>query len=235
MRGTVSSGADRTTEIDGLGSPIEGAETADTTSAGAPGCNQQQETKQMSDTDVQYETETTSPAGDGAEAPEVTEADIISRGKGMSPNAVAELPADSPAKQAFEEFKVLEQRRKDAEETANQLREDRNAAIFVLKDTHDIGFSAIAEVVGVTSSAILYTYERAQGKTAKQIREESVRSREAKERFRESDPNRKPVRKQTPEEKALRKRQREELQAFLAQQRESGVDVDDLPEDDDDE
>jgi len=193
----------------------------------------------MSDTDVQYEdTETSAPAGDGSEAPEVTEADIISRGKGMSPTAVAELPADSPAKQAFEEFKDLEQRRKDAEELASQLREDRNAAIYVLKDTHDIGFSAIAEVVGVTSSAILYTYERAQGKTAKQIREESIRSREAKEKFRESDPNRKPVRKQSAEEKELRKRQRAELKAFLDAQRaaagEEPVEDDDVDNVDDD-
>ena len=94
----------------------------------------------MTDVDTTTQ-EDTSPAGEPA--PEVTEADIISRGKGMSPTAVAELPADSPAKQAFEEFKELEQRRKDAEELANQLREDRNAAIYVLKDTHDIGFSAI--------------------------------------------------------------------------------------------
>ncbi len=195
----------------------------------------------MSDTDVQYgdETETSAPAGDGSEASEVTEADIISRGKGLSPSAVAELPADSPQLKAFNEFKELEQRRKDAEELASQLREDRNAAIYVLKSEHDIGFSAIAEVVGVSSSAILYTYERAQGKSAKQIREESIRSREAKEMFRESDPNRKPVRKQTAEEKELRKRQREELKSFLEAQRAAGggedVSDDDLDEDDDDE
>ncbi len=193
----------------------------------------------MTDVDTQYEDGTSAPAGDTAEASEVTEADIISRGKGMSPTAVAELPADHPAAVAFAEFKDLEQRRKDAEESASQLREDRNAAIYVLKDTHDIGFSAIAEVVGVTSSAILYTYERAQGKSAKQIREESIRSREAKEKYRELDPDRKPVRKQTPAEKELRKRQREELKSFLDAQRAAGGGEDvldnDLDEDDDDE
>jgi hypothetical protein len=178
----------------------------------------------MSDVDTQYDTadEASAPAGDDAPV-EVTEADMISRGKGLSPNAVAELADDDPRKIAFEEFKQLQTAFAEAKEALAEATEARNQGVYVLKSQHDIGFSAIAEIMDVSSSMVLYTYERAQGKTAKQIREESVKSRLAKEQFQESDPNRKPVRKQTPEEKALRKKLREELQAFLKAQRESGA------------
>jgi anaerobic ribonucleoside-triphosphate reductase len=161
----------------------------------------------------------------------VTPDDMISRGKGLSPTAVAELPADSPAKQAFEEFKVLVQRRNDAVQLGEELTEERNQEVYKLKNEHNIGFTAMAEVLDVSSSMVLYIHERAQGKTAKQIREESVRSRIAKEQFLESDPNRKSARKQTPAEKELRKRQRDELKAFLDAQREAGVDVGDADPD----
>lgn len=189
----------------------------------------------MSDVDTQYPSETTeasdAPAGDDTPV-EVTEADMISRGKGLSPNAVAELPADDPRKVAFEEFKQLQTAFTNAKDALAAATEARNQGVYVLKSQHDIGFSAIAEIMDVSSSMVLYTYERAQGKTSAQIREESVKSRLAKEKFQESDPNRKPARKQSPEEKALRKRQREELAAFLAQQREAGGDPDAGPDDD---
>jgi Skp family chaperone for outer membrane proteins len=172
------------------------------------------------------ETDTTDYAQTEAdEAPPITEADILDRGKGLSPAAVAALDPESPAGQAWTAFKELVARHQEAKAGLEQLTEERNQALYALKKEHDIGFSAIAEVVGVSSSAILYTYERAQGKSAKQIREESERSAAAKAQFRESDPNAKPARKQSPAEKELRKRQREELKAFLESQSAAGEDV----------
>jgi hypothetical protein len=140
----------------------------------------------------------------------------ISRGKGMSLEAIAD---DSPAAKAVEAFRDLVARHKAAEEEAEALKQERNLAIRQLKDEHNVGFSAMAEIIGGTSSLVLYLYERAAGKSAKQIREESQASRLAKEATRVSDPNRKPARKQTPEEKAFRKQQREALKAFLEEQR----------------
>lgn len=150
------------------------------------------------------------------QAPEVTEADMISRGKGVKLDA---LEDGSAAAQAVEEFKALVEQHKTAEAEAEALKDERNQAIYVLKSEHNVSFSAIAEIIGGTSSLVLYLYERAQGKSAKQIREESQRSRAAKEQFRESDPNAKPARKQTAEEKSFRKQQREALQAFLAEEK----------------
>lgn len=167
----------------------------------------------MSDVDTTT-TEATSPAGDNGA--EVDPSAAISRGKGLSLEAVKE---GSPAAQAVAEFKDLVARHKAAEEAAEALKGERNAALRALKDDHNVGFSAIAEIIEGTSSLALYLYERAAGKTAKQIREESQASRKAKEALRESDPDRKPARKQTPEERAFRKQQREALKAFLAEQR----------------
>jgi hypothetical protein len=166
--------------------------------------------------------DTTLEEGAQEQAPpaEITPEDMISRGKGMSSTTVNELPADSPVRGAWDEFKELVSRQQVAKAESDALTEERNEAIYLLKTEHNIGFSAIAEVIGGTSSLVLYLFERSQGKSAKQIREESIRSREAKEQFRESDPNAKPARKQSPEEKQLRKQQREQLAQFLAAERE---------------
>lgn len=188
--------------------------------------------------DVQTDT----PNPSAGEALPVTQEDMISRGKGMSLATVTGLDAGSPAKRAWEDFKVLVAKHQEAEQLAEQLKDERNLAIYVLKSEHDVGFSAIADAIGATSSLALYLYERAQGKTAKQIREESQRSRAAKEQFRESDPDRKAARKQSPAERNLRKQQREALTAFLAQEKaaaaargeESEIEDDELVLDDDD-
>lgn len=144
----------------------------------------------------------------------------ISRGVGLSLDAIE---PDSPAGKALEDFKALVERQKAATAQAEELTLERNQAIYNLKTEHNVGFSAMAEVIGATSSLVLYLFERAQGKTAKQIREESVASRLAKEATRVSDPNKKAARKQTPEEKAFRKQQREALRAFLEEQRASAA------------
>jgi hypothetical protein len=173
--------------------------------------------------------ETTPQDGETAAA-EVTPEDMISRGKGIKLDAVED---GSPAAAAVAEFKQLQERYAEIESQFEAVKGERQAAIYNLKANHNISFSAIGEMIGGTSSLVLYLYERAQGKSAKQIREESERSRQAKEQFRESDPNAKPARKQTPEEKAFRKQQREQLQAFLAEQKAAGADVEELaPEDD---
>jgi hypothetical protein len=190
----------------------------------------------MSDVDAGAQPDT-GDAGEGTSPPaEVTKEDMISRGKGMSLQTVNDLPVDSPAAQAVVAFKELQGRYLEAEQAFEGLKEDRNKAIYDLKANHDVGFSAIAEFIGGTSSLVLYLYERSQGKSAKQIREESQRSSAAKAEFRETDPNRKPVRKQTPAEKELRARQREELKQFLASQADAGegepVDEADIQEDD---
>ena len=161
---------------------------------------------------------------DEGTAAEVTPEDMISRGKGVKLDA---LEPGSAAAQAVEDFRDLVSRHQAAEAEAEKLKEERNLAIYELKATHNVGFSAIAEIIGGTSSLVLYLYERAQGKSAKQIRQESQASAAAKAQFRESDPDRKPARKQTPEERAFRKQQREALQAFLAQQKADGVDTTD--------
>lgn len=181
----------------------------------------------MSDQDeTQYETQPEA-AEETAPPAEVTPDDMISRGKGIKLDAVQD---GTPAAEAVAAFKDLVARHQEAVAAEEALKNERNAAIYDLKANHDISFSAIAELIGGTSSLVLYLYERAQGKSAKQIREESERSRLAKEAFRESDPDKKPARKQSPEEKALRKRQREELAAFLEQQKAQGGDVDEQSE-----
>lgn len=169
-------------------------------------------------------TDVTSNAGETDETREVTPEDMISRGKGVKLEA---LEAGSDAAQAVENFRDLVSRHQAAEAEAEKLKDERNLAIYDLKANHNVSFSAIAEIIGGTSSLVLYLYERAQGKSAKQIREESQASAAAKAQFRESDPNKKPARKQTPEERAFRKQQREALKAFLAEQAAAGVDTGD--------
>lgn len=157
-----------------------------------------------------------------AVAPELSPEDAISRGKGMKLDQIAE---DSPASKALDEFRTLVEQHKAAEAQAESLKLERNAMVRTLKDEHNIGFTAMAEIIGATSSLVLYLYERAAGKSAKQIREESQRSAAAKAQFRETDPNKAPARKQTPEEKQFRKQQREQLQAFLATQKEANPEI----------
>lgn len=159
--------------------------------------------------------------------------DIKSRGKGVK---VENLDDNSPAMQAIEEFKVLAEEFKQAEASAEELKQKRNTAIRYLKDDHNVSFSSIAEIIGATSSLVLYLYERSLGKSAKQIREESQRSAAAKAKFQEENPNKSKARKQTPEEKAFRKQQREALKAFLAENKpaDNGEESDDDDDDDDD-
>lgn len=175
----------------------------------------------MSDTQTDQisgdQTDGTTPAG-GDE--DVDPSAAISRGKGLSLDAVK---PDSPAAAALEEFKALVARHQEAAAAEEALKNERNLAIRNLKDEHNVGFSAMAELIGGTSSLVLYLYERAAGKTAKQIREESIASRKAKEAARVDDPDRPAARKQTPEEKAFRKVQREALKAFLAEQRDKAA------------
>jgi hypothetical protein len=162
--------------------------------------------------------ETTQAEGETAEAaqPDVTPEDMITRGVGLRLEAIED---GSPAATAVEQFRQLQERFRAAEQSLEDVKQERLQAIYDLKSKHNVGFTAIAELIGGTSSLALYLYERAQGKTAKQIREESQRSAAAKARFQETDPNKKSARKQTPEEKAFRKQQREALAAFLAEQR----------------
>jgi lysyl-tRNA synthetase class I len=151
------------------------------------------------------------------ELPEgVSAEDAINRGKGLTLEAI---PAGSEAEKAIEDFKEFAAAYKEAEDAFEAKQQERMHRVYDLKETHNIGFSALAEVLGVTSSMTLYLYERAQGKSAKQIREESVASRKAKEATRVVDPNKPPARKQTPEERAFRKQQREALRAFLEEQK----------------
>lgn len=157
-----------------------------------------------------------------------TPEDMISRGKGVKIEALAD---GSEAAQAVTDFRDLVSRHQAAEAESEKLKEERNLAIYDLKANYNVSFSAIAEIIGGTSSLVLYLYERAQGKSAKQIREESQASAAAKALYRETDPNAKSARKQTPEEKAFRKQQREALQAFLAEQKEAGVDTGDAQAD----
>jgi lysyl-tRNA synthetase class I len=166
--------------------------------------------------DVTSETPAGSPDSETAVDPNAA----ISRGVGMSLDAIE---PDSPAGKALDEFRTLVEQQKAATAEAERLTQERNLAIYDLKTEHNVGFSAMAEVIGATSSLVLYLYERAQGKTAKQIREESVASRIAKEATRVDDPNKKSARKQTPEEKTFRKQQRDALRAFLEDQRASAA------------
>jgi hypothetical protein len=163
---------------------------------------------------------TTEDGADQSEAEAVDPGAAISRGVGLSLEAIEPT---SPAGQKLEEFKNLVSRHQTAEAEAEALKLERNTMVYELKSEYNVGFSAMAELMGVTSSLVLYLYERAQGKSAKQIREESIASRVAKEATRVVDPNKKPARKQTPEEKAFRKDQRDQLRKFLEEQRDAAA------------
>jgi hypothetical protein len=184
-------------------------------------------------TDQMTDETTSTPAGEEQEL-EVTPEDMISRGKGVKLDAIEE---GSEAFAAVEAFKELVARYKEAEAAEAELKDERNRAIYALKSEHNVSFGALAEIMGVTSSLVLYLYERAQGKTAKQIREESQRSAAAKAKFNEPGEGKK-GRKQTPEEKAFRKQQREALAQFLAEQKAANggddAEGETVPDDDDD-
>jgi hypothetical protein len=156
--------------------------------------------------------------GDTQEAAPVTEADMASRGVGVKVENL-DPEKDAAALAAVQAFKDLQAQYDTADKDAERLKGERNSAIKTLKDEHNISFTSIAEIIGNTSSLVLYLYQRAAGMTAKEIREASQRSAAAKAQFQTTDPNKKPARKQSPEEKDLRKRQREELRAFLDSER----------------
>lgn len=159
--------------------------------------------------------ETTAPAGDDTPTfDDVTPDDIITRGKGLKLEAIEE---GSEAHKAVEQFKELLEQYAAAEAEAERLKEERNQAIYRLKNEHNVSFGAMAELMGVTSSLVLYLHERAQGKTSKQIREESQRSAAAKAKFQKPSEG-KSKRKMSPEEREFRRQQREALKQFLAEQ-----------------
>lgn len=166
-------------------------------------------------TDIDTTQTDDAPAGE-AEL-DVTPEDMISRGKGLKLDAIE---AGTPAAAAVDDFKAIQARLVEAEAQAKTLLDERNKAIYDLKSNYNVGFTAIGELIGGTSSLALYLFERAQGKSAKQIREESRRSRAAKEKFLEPSEG-KSARKQTPAEKEFRKQQKEALKAFLAAQAEA--------------
>lgn len=181
-------------------------------------------------TDIDTTQTDAAPAGD--EELDVSPEDMISRGKGLKLDAI---PEGSPAEQAVEDFRKLQTQLQEADAAAKALLDERNQAIYKLKSDHNVGFTAIGELIGGTSSLALYLYERAQGKSAKQIREESKRSRAAKEKFLEKSEGSANARKQTPEEKAFRKQQKDALKAFLEAQKAESAGSDDGAEEADDE
>lgn len=141
----------------------------------------------------------------------------ISRGVGRK---LADVLADPETKPIWDEFVEKVAEHKEAVDTEERLKNERNAMIRTLKDDHNVSFTAMSEIVGTSTSFVEYAYERAAGKSAKQIREEKKASAALKQKMREEDPDyeAKQGRKQTPEEKAFRAKQREELKAFLESQ-----------------
>lgn len=111
--------------------------------------------------------ETTAPAGDEAQqALDVTPEDMITRGVGLRLDAIEE---GSPAAAAVADFRAFAERYLQAEKEYDALKEERAGEVYKLKSEHNVGFGGIGEILGVSSSAVLYLYERAQGKSAKQI------------------------------------------------------------------
>lgn len=160
-------------------------------------------------------TETSGATDDaGSEVPEG--AVYRSYGVGMGIDAIK---ADPTANAAFELFRDKQMELKLAEAEHDRLKAERNEMIRTLKDDHNVGFSAMAEVTETSSSNVLYLYERSKGLTAKEIKELSRASNATRSQMRTDDPNKKPSRKQSPIEKAFRKRQREELRAFMEEER----------------
>lgn len=154
---------------------------------------------------------------EGTDAPVVPEDAVYrSYGVGLGIDAVK---ADPKINAAFDEFIAKQAELKQAEATHEALKAERNELIRSLKDDHNVGFSAMAEVTETSSSNVLYLYERSKGLTAKEIKQLSRASNATRAAMRVDDPNKKPSRKQSPIEKAFRQRQREELRAFMEEER----------------
>lgn len=129
------------------------------------------------------------------------------------------IKADEKINAAFDTFIAKQAELKAAEAEHERLKGERNELIRSLKDDHNVGFSAMAEVTETSSSNVLYLYERSKGLTAKEIKALSRASNATRAANRVDDPNKKPSRKQSPVEKAFRQRQREELRAFMDEER----------------
>ena len=166
----------------------------------------------------------TSPLGDG---------EYRSYGVGLSVEALGK-PENADAAKAYDEFKAKQAELKEAEANHEALKQERNEMIRFLKEEHNIGFSAMAEVTETSSSNVLYLYERSKGLSAKEIKALSRASNAQRAELRASGQlgSSTSGRKQTPAEKAFRKRQREELKAFMLEERErlaqSGEDTSDV-------
>jgi hypothetical protein len=185
----------------------------------AAGNLRRREKEQKTETIVSdTETEVSPDTQAAEEAAPVTEADIASRGVGVKVETL-DPEKDAAALAAVQAFKDLQAAYDAADKEAERLKNERNAGVKSLKDEHNISFTSIAEIIGNTSSLVLYLYQRAAGMTSAEIRAASQRSAAAKAQFQTTDPNRKPVRKQSDAEKEIRKRQREELRAFLDSER----------------
>lgn len=139
-----------------------------------------------------------------------------SYGVGLGIDAIL---ANPEANAAFDGFKAKQAELKAAEAAHEALKAERNEMIRDLKEKHNIGFSAMAEVTETSSSNVLYLYERSKGLSAKEIKALSTASRLVREQNRVDDPDKKPSRKQSPIEKQFRTRQREELRAFMIEER----------------
>ena len=166
--------------------------------------------------DVETAPDTVSDANQNGEV-DLSNAAPINRGVGRK---LADVLADENTKPVWDEFVSKVAEHKTAVETEERLKNERNAMIRTLKDDHNVSFTAMSEIVGTSTSFVEYAYERAAGKSAKQIRDEKRASAALKQKMREEDPDyeAKQGRKQTPEEKAFRAQQREALKKFLEEQ-----------------
>lgn len=143
---------------------------------------------------------------------DITPDDIITRGRGVSLDAVD----DANSLAFIDSFRELCAQYDEVAKQEAQLKEQRNGMVQELKDDHNLSFTAIAEMMGVTSSLVLYLYERASGKSAKEIREQSVRSNLAKQIYMEKAQST-AASKLPPEVREFKKQQKEALKAFMAQ------------------
>lgn len=149
--------------------------------------------------------------------PELEDGQVYrSYGVGLGIDAIKAKP---DVNAAFELFKDKQTELKVAEAEHEELKSERNEMIRTLKDDHNVGFSAMAEVTETSSSNVLYLYERSKGLTAKEIKALSRASNATRSQLRADKPPKEPSRKQSPVEKAFRKRQREELRAFMTEER----------------
>lgn len=151
-------------------------------------------------------------------APDTVSEDVlINRGVGRKRS---DLESDPAVKPVWDEFVELVAKHQASVAEEERLKNERNAMIRLLKDEHSASFTAMSEIVGTSTSFVEYAYERAAGKTAKQIREEKRASAALKQKMRDEDPDYKPSSKKDylPGEKEFRAQQREALKAFLAEQ-----------------